>query len=69
MIAAIPASLWIVSRPLAGTAVLAAVAGLVVGARRTYRLARCFRDCQGFAFDVAGRARITVARTPTDDAN
>lgn len=69
MLAAIPTLLWVVSRPLAGTAALVAVAGLVVGVRRAYRLARCFRDCQGFAFDVAGRARITVARTPTDDAN
>lgn len=67
--AAIPVALWVVSRPLAGTAALAAVVGLVVVGRRAYRLARCFHDCRGFTIDLGGKARVTVAQIPTDEAN
>ncbi|WP_435180092.1 hypothetical protein [Halorussus sp. AFM4] len=67
--AAIPIVLWIATRPIAGLVTVAAVAGLIVGARRAYRLRRCFRDCRGFAFDLGGRARITVSRIPADEPN
>lgn len=67
--AAIPLSLWIVSRPLAGAVVLAAVAGLVVAARRAPGVTRCLRDCRGIAFDLGDAVRITVTWDPADDAN
>lgn len=69
LVAAIPLLLWVVSRPLAGTAAIAAVVGLSIGARRAYRLIRCVRDCQGLAFDLVGRVRITITRPPADGSN
>lgn len=69
VVAAIPLLLWVVSRPLAGTVTLGAVAGLIVGGRRAYGLTRCFYDCQGFTFDLVGKAQITVARIPADEPN
>ena len=69
LVAAIPVLLWIVSRPLAGTVILASIAVLFVGGRRVYRLIRCFYDCQGFTFDLVGKAQITVTQIPTDEAN
>ncbi|MFC4450136.1 hypothetical protein [Halorussus aquaticus] len=68
VVAAIPAALWFVSQPLTGTVLLAVVAGLVVAARRAYELVRCFYDCPGMAFDLGGKARITVTQIPTDDS-
>lgn len=68
MMAAIPLLLWVVSRPLAGTVVLASAGGLLVGARRASRLVRCFHRCRGFAFDLGERVRITVAPVPCDDS-
>ncbi|NHN61207.1 MULTISPECIES: hypothetical protein [Halorussus] len=67
VIAAIPFALWVVSRPMAGAVALASLAGLVVGARRVHALHQCFRDCRGFAFDLAGRVRVTIT-PPADDA-
>ena len=69
MVAAIPLLLFVVSQPLVGSAGLATSIGLAVGARRARKLRRCFYDCQAFAFDVGGRARITVTRVPANDAN
>ncbi|UPV73082.1 hypothetical protein M0R89_11020 [Halorussus limi] len=64
---AIPLAIWVATHPVTGTAAVAATAGLLAVGRRTYRLARCFSECGGFALDVGGTARITVARAPTDD--
>lgn len=69
MVAAIPLLLWVVSQPLVGSVTLAAVVGLLVGGRRAYRLTRCFYDCQGFTFDLGGKAQITVTQIPIDEAN
>lgn len=66
-IAAIPILLWVVSEPLTGAAVLAAVVGLSIGARRAHRLVRCFHDCRALTFDLGGEVRITVAQPPTDE--
>ncbi|QLG61668.1 hypothetical protein HUG12_07980 [Halorarum salinum] len=65
--AAIPLSLWAVSRPLAAVAVLAAAAALFVGVRRAPGLARCYRECRGIAFDLGGTVRVTIAWEPTRD--
>lgn len=67
VMAAVPLSLFAVSNPLAGTAVFASLGALAVGARRTATLVECFHECQGFAFDVAGRVRITVAQPSSGD--
>ncbi|WP_327050943.1 hypothetical protein [Halomicrococcus gelatinilyticus] len=67
MVAAIPVLPWVASRPLVGTAAIAAAGGLVVGGRRAHALVRCFYDCEGFAFDLGGRARITVRQLPADE--
>jgi hypothetical protein len=64
--AAIPLSLWAISRPLPGAVAVAAVGGLFVAARRVRRLVRCLRDCRGFAVDLFGSVRITVAQVPVD---
>lgn len=68
MVIAIPLALWAFSQPVAGAVVIAALVGLFSGARRAYTLARCFEHCQGFAFDLAGKARITVRQIPADDS-
>lgn len=67
--AAFPLALWAVSRPLAGTVVLAATAGLYVGARRAAELVRCLHDCGAFTFDLVGNVRVTVAQAHVDDPN
>jgi xanthosine utilization system XapX-like protein len=64
--AAIPLSLWAISRPLPGAVAVVAVGGLFVAARRVRRLVRCLRDCRGFAVDLFGSVRITVAQVPVD---
>jgi Flp pilus assembly protein TadB len=68
MMAAVFLSLWLVSNPLAGVVALAASAVAVITVRRAAELARCFRDCGGFAFDLGGRVRITVAQPRTEEA-
>lgn len=69
LVAAFFLSLWVVSHPLAGAVVLAAIVGSFVGVRRASELARCFHDCGGFSFDLGGRVRITIARTDADGAS
>jgi hypothetical protein len=69
MVIAIPFVIWIVSQPLTGIVVLTAIVALFTGTRRAYRLARCFYDCEAFAFDVGGKARITVTQLSAEDAN
>lgn len=69
LVAVIPLLLWVVSYPRTGTVTLAGIAGLLIGGQRAYRLIRCFYDCQGFTFDLLGRARITVTQIPTTEAN
>lgn len=66
-IATVPLALFAVSNPLAGAGVVASLGVLAVGARRTATLVECFHECQGFAFDVAGRVRITVAHPSSGD--
>lgn len=60
---AVPLALWFVSQPVVGTVALAGVVGLFVGTRRAYGLVRCLSDCGGFAFDLGGAVRVTIART------
>lgn len=67
VVAAVPILLWAVSQPVIATLALAAVVALGVGARRGYRLVRCFYDCESMAFDLGGKARITIRQAPTDD--
>ncbi|WP_232686381.1 hypothetical protein [Halobacterium zhouii] len=67
VMAAVPLSLFTASNPLAGAAVVASLGALAVSARRTATLVECFNECQGFAFDVAGRVRITVAHPSNSD--
>lgn len=67
-IVAIPVLLWVTSRPLAGGVALAVAAGLLVGAGRARRLARCVRRCRGIAFDLVGDVRITVTWAPAHDS-
>jgi len=68
-VAAFPLLLWVVSRPVAGTAAVATILGLITGARRAHRLVRCFYDCRVVTFDLAGDVRITVGQVPRDDPN
>jgi hypothetical protein len=67
IVAAVPISLWTVSQPVTATLALGAIAVLGIGARRGYRLVRCFYDCESMAFDLGGKARITIRQAPTDD--
>lgn len=60
-------SLWVVTNPLIGAAVLTTVVGLSIGARPAYRLARCLSDCPEITFDLSETVRITITRTPIDD--
>jgi len=69
LVAAVPLLLWAVSYPLASVVAFGTIAGLFTGGRRAYRLIRCFHDCQRFAFDLGGTARITVTNIRVDDAN
>lgn len=69
MAAAIPLSLWALSHPLVGIAVLAAGVGLFVGARRASRLAWCVDNCRELTFDLAGELRVSITHVPTDDPN
>ncbi|UPV99147.1 hypothetical protein M0R88_11480 [Halorussus gelatinilyticus] len=68
MMLAIPVAMWAASNLVTGGIAVAATAGLLVVGRRAYELARCFSECGGFALDVGGKARITVAWTHTDDS-
>ena len=67
MVAALPVLLWVASEPLVGTAAIATAGGLFVGGRRAHALVRCFDDCEEFAFDLGGRARVTVRQLPADE--
>lgn len=67
VVAAFPVIFFVASHPLPSAVVLTTAVGLVAAARRTARLVRCFYDCEGIAFDLGGRVRITVAQTPIDD--
>lgn len=62
MMAAIPLLLWVVSRPVVGALSLAVGAGVVVGARRAYRLARSVRACRTVTADLGRRVHVTVTR-------
>lgn len=63
---AFPLLLWIVSQPLAGSVVLVTIVVSAISARRAAKLARCFHDCGGFAFDLGGRVRISITRSQLD---
>lgn len=67
MVLAVPLLLWVISQPLAGAVVLSSGIGLLVGVRRASRLIRCFSDCDGFAFDLGGRIRISIRQPHVDD--
>jgi hypothetical protein len=69
MIAVIPLLLWVVSQPLAGIVVLAAIGGLFISARRGLRLAHCFYDCGGFAFDLGGKVQVCIIKPSANDLN
>ncbi|WP_135828279.1 hypothetical protein [Halorussus halobius] len=69
MMVGVPVLVWAASRPLAGVAVVAALVGTAAGTRRASGLVQCFRNCEGFAFDVGDTARVTVTRSPVDDPN
>jgi hypothetical protein len=68
LVAAVPLLLWVASRPVAGTAALAAAGGLFVATRRLLRLRRCLNECGGFVFDLAGDVRVRVTREAGDPA-
>lgn len=67
ILAAVPIALWAISQPMVAVLTLGAIAGLSFATRRSYRLARCFYDCEAMTFDLGGTARITIKQTPTDD--
>lgn len=69
LMALLPLLVWVVSRPVAGTVTIVSVASLFIGGRRLYRLIRCFYDCEAFSFELRGRARITIAQIPTEEAS
>ena len=66
MIAALFLAFVSVSHPLVGATSIVALVGSSIVARRVAGLARCFRDCGGFSYGLAGRVRITVFRPRTD---
>ena len=68
ILATVPALLWAVSRPSTRIVGVVAVLGLALVARRLHRLVRCFSDCQGFAFDLGQRVRITITQPSTCEA-
>jgi len=65
--AAIPLLLWAITSPLAGTASLVSIAGLVVGGLQAYKLHRCFHRCQEFTVQLGETAQITVTQLPAND--
>jgi len=52
--------LWAISQPLVGLGALAALAGLVVSARRAARLRRCFYACDALTLRPFGSVSITI---------
>jgi hypothetical protein len=68
MLAAVPLLLWLVSQPVTGAVAVVTTAGIVIGARRTAGLVRCFRECGGLAFDLCGSVRICVTQPQFDNA-
>ena len=66
MMAALFLALVSVSHPLVGATGIVALIGSSIVARRVAGLARCFRDCGGFSYDLGGRIRISVSRPRTD---
>ena len=66
MMAALFLALVSVSHPLVGATSIVALVGSSIVARRVAGLARCFRDCGGFSYNLAGRVRISVSRPRTD---
>lgn len=68
LMAAFPLLLLVIAHPVAGSLLFAALLGTVLAARRVRRLVRCLYECGGFAFDLGGRVRITVARPHCDGA-
>jgi hypothetical protein len=69
LLAVLLLALWTVSNPLAGTAVLATVVGLSVGARRAAALVRCLRVCREFTVDLGRGVSITVTNAGVDGPN
>lgn len=67
ILASVPALLWVVSQPSTRIAGVVAVVGLALVARRLHRLIRCFYDCQGFAFDLGQRVRITITQPQSSE--
>ncbi|MFB6298740.1 MAG: hypothetical protein ABEH65_00590 [Halobacteriales archaeon] len=55
-------SLWILEQPLAGSFVIATLAGIGLGTRRILTVIRCVRDCGACSLAVAGDIHITIAR-------
>lgn len=62
LVAAIPMLLWVVSSPVAGVAALAGAGALLVAGRHSYRLLRCYRECEAMTVALLGRARITITQ-------
>lgn len=60
LLAAIPATLWAASEPLAAVLALAGIAGAVVATRLARRLAVCIRECRELAVGLPGSARICI---------
>jgi Flp pilus assembly protein TadB len=54
--------LWAISQPLIGLGALAALASLVVVARRAARLRRCFYNCDALTLRPFGSVRITISQ-------
>jgi len=69
LVAAIPLLLWVVSQPVTGTVVLAAIGGLFISARRGLRLAHCFYDCGGFAFNLGGKVQVCIVQPSINDVD
>ncbi len=68
MVASFPLLLWVVSQPVAGTVVVTAIVGLALGVRHVHKLARCFFECGGFAFELGGKIRVCIAQPSVETA-
>ncbi|NHN40714.1 hypothetical protein G9C85_03565 [Halorubellus sp. JP-L1] len=62
LLAAVPASLWLLTHPLLGAVAVAAFGGLSVASHRTLELYRCVQTCGGFALDLGDSVQICVGQ-------
>jgi len=62
----VPMALLLLSAPLLGTLLLAAVTAGVVAVVRTARALQCLRRCGGFAVELGERVQVCVVRPNAD---